>query len=144
MAESSVRISLPSPRSRTLSEADVIAAHTARTYRVFMLGFVPGFAYLGIVDAAHCHAAPRDAAGARAGGSVGIAGVQTGIYPTETPGGWQLDRPDADQAVRSGSRGAVPDESRRRGPVLRDRSRRILELACLDELTCAWFVKPGC
>ena len=56
-----------------------------------MLGFVPGFAYLGIVDAADRGAAPRDAARARAGGvAVGIAGVQTGVYPAETPGGWQL------------------------------------------------------
>jgi KipI family sensor histidine kinase inhibitor len=55
-----------------------------------MLGFVPGFAYLGIVD-------PRIAMARRSSprvrvplGSVGIAGVQTGIYPAETPGGWQL------------------------------------------------------
>ena len=64
--------------------------HTAPTYRVFMLGFVPGFAYLGIVDARIAmprHATPRVRVPA---GSVGIAGVQTGIYPAETPGGWQL------------------------------------------------------
>jgi biotin-dependent carboxylase-like uncharacterized protein len=55
-----------------------------------MLGFVPGFAYLGIVDARIAmprHATPRVRVPA---GSVGIAGVQTGVYPTETPGGWQL------------------------------------------------------
>jgi inhibitor of KinA len=72
------------------SEADVIAIHTAVTYRVFMLGFVPGFAYLGIVDsriAVPRHPTPRVRVPA---GSVGIAGVQTGIYPSETPGGWQL------------------------------------------------------
>ena len=72
------------------SEADVITMHTAITYRVFMLGFVPGFAYLGIVDsriAVPRHATPRVRVPA---GSVGIAGVQTGIYPAETPGGWQL------------------------------------------------------
>ena len=60
------------------------------TYRVFMLGFVPGFAYLGIVNdriAMPRHAVPRVRVPAR---SVGIAGVQTGIYPAETPGGWQL------------------------------------------------------
>jgi inhibitor of KinA len=73
-----------------LSEAEVVAIHSDRTYRVFMLGFVPGFAYLGTVD-------PRIAAPRRPmprirvpAGSVGIAGVQTGIYPSETPGGWQL------------------------------------------------------
>jgi inhibitor of KinA len=73
-----------------LSEQDVILAHASGTYRVFMLGFVPGFAYMGIVDpriAMPRHATPRVRVPI---GSVGIAGVQTGIYPAETPGGWQL------------------------------------------------------
>ena len=73
-----------------MSEADVVAIHSGAKYRVFMLGFVPGFAYLGIVDAriaAPRHSTPR----ARVPrGSVGIAGAQTGIYPAPTPGGWQL------------------------------------------------------
>jgi inhibitor of KinA len=72
------------------SEAAVIHTHAATTYRVFMLGFVPGFAYLGIVDeriAMPRHPVPRVRVPAR---SVAIAGVQTGIYPTETPGGWQI------------------------------------------------------
>jgi allophanate hydrolase subunit 1 len=71
-------------------EADVVRIHADRTYRVFMLGFVPGFAYLGIVDeriAMLRHATPRVRVPA---GSVGIAGVQTGVYSGETPGGWQL------------------------------------------------------
>jgi inhibitor of KinA len=73
-----------------MAEDEVVRAHTAATYRVFMLGFVPGFAYLGIVDdriAMPRHATPRLRVPA---GSVGIAGVQTGVYPMETPGGWQL------------------------------------------------------
>jgi KipI family sensor histidine kinase inhibitor len=73
-----------------MDEAAVVAAHTARTYRVFMLGFVPGFAYLGTVDgriAMPRRTSPRVRVPV---GSVAIAGVQTGIYPTETPGGWQL------------------------------------------------------
>ena len=72
------------------SEAEVIGLHTSPTYRVFMLGFVPGFAYMGIVDrriAVPRHSTPRVRVPV---GSVGIAGVQTGIYPAETPGGWQL------------------------------------------------------
>jgi inhibitor of KinA len=72
------------------SAADVIRIHTSATYRVFMLGFVPGFAYLGIVDsriAMPRHPAPRVRV---PWGSVGIAGPQTGIYPADTPGGWQL------------------------------------------------------
>lgn len=73
-----------------MAEADVVRAHAETTYRVFMLGFVPGFAYLGIVDpriAMPRRATPRVRVPA---GSVGIAGVQTGVYPGETPGGWQL------------------------------------------------------
>jgi KipI family sensor histidine kinase inhibitor len=73
-----------------LSEAEVIARHTGRVYRVFMMGFLPGFPYLGTVDpaiAAPRRATPRLRVPA---GSVGIAGSQTGIYPLETPGGWQL------------------------------------------------------
>ena len=73
-----------------MSEADVVRAHAKTAYRVFMLGFVPGFAYLGIVDqriAMPRRSTPRVRVPV---GSVGIAGVQTGIYPAETPGGWQL------------------------------------------------------
>jgi inhibitor of KinA len=72
------------------SEEEVVSLHTAATYRVFMLGFSPGFAYMGPVHsriAAPRHPTPRTAVPA---GSVGIAGQQTGIYPSETPGGWQL------------------------------------------------------
>ena len=73
-----------------ISEREVIALHTAATYRVFMLGFVAGFAYMGIVDARI--AAPRRSTPRLRVpvGTVGIAGVQTGVYPAETPGGWQL------------------------------------------------------
>jgi KipI family sensor histidine kinase inhibitor len=73
-----------------LSAADVIARHTAHDYRVFMVGFLPGFAYLGGVDpsiAAPRHASPRLRVAA---GSVGIAGRQTGVYPQASPGGWQI------------------------------------------------------
>jgi KipI family sensor histidine kinase inhibitor len=69
---------------------DVIERHSTITYRVYMLGFVPGFAYLGRVSstiAAPRHRVPRDRVPA---GSVGIAGQQTGVYPIESPGGWQL------------------------------------------------------
>jgi KipI family sensor histidine kinase inhibitor len=73
-----------------LSTDDVVEIHSGRTYRVFMLGFVPGFPYMASVDARI--AAPRLATPrvrVRAG-SVGIAGAQTGIYPADTPGGWQI------------------------------------------------------
>lgn len=73
-----------------MSEAEVIARHAGRVYRVFMMGFLPGFPYLGTVDpaiAAPRRPTPRLRVPA---GSVGIAGAQTGVYPTESPGGWQL------------------------------------------------------
>lgn len=73
-----------------LSEDEVVRVHSGGTYRVFMLGFVAGFAYLGTVDARIAmprRATPRVRVPP---GSVGVAGIQTGIYPAETPGGWQL------------------------------------------------------
>ncbi len=69
---------------------DTIRLHAATVYRVYMLGFTPGFPYLGLVPDALAMprlAGPRPRVPA---GSVGIAGRQTGIYPVETPGGWRL------------------------------------------------------
>ena len=71
-------------------EDEVVRLHTAATYRVFMLGFVPGFAYLGLVDERIAMARRSTPRVRVPSGSVGIAGVQTGIYPAETPGGWRL------------------------------------------------------
>ncbi len=67
-----------------------MALHTGRTYRVYMMGFAPGFAYLAEVDARI--AAPRLPTPRLTvpAGAVGIAGPQTGIYPLETPGGWNI------------------------------------------------------
>ncbi len=73
-----------------LSEAETVRRHASAVYRVFMLGFLPGFPYMGSVDAKIAmprKASPRPRVPE---GSVGIAGLQTGIYPCETPGGWQL------------------------------------------------------
>jgi inhibitor of KinA len=72
------------------SEAEAVALHAAITYRVFMLGFCPGFAYMARVDeriAAPRLPVPRVLVPA---GSVGIAGAQTAIYPFATPGGWRV------------------------------------------------------
>ncbi len=71
-------------------EEEVIDLHTATPYRVYMLGFLPGFPYMGPVNARI--AMPRlDSPRLRVpAGSVGIAGMQTGIYPCETPGGWRI------------------------------------------------------
>ncbi len=73
-----------------MSEAEVIALHSSMPYRIYMLGFLPGFPYLGGLDE-RLHtprlANPRTKIPA---GSVGIGGQQTGIYPMASPGGWQL------------------------------------------------------
>jgi KipI family sensor histidine kinase inhibitor len=72
------------------AEAEVVRLHTEVRYRVYMLGFLPGFAYLGSVP--RQIAMPRlDTPRVRvAAGSIGIAGEQTGIYPCDTPGGWRI------------------------------------------------------
>lgn len=73
-----------------LAEEDVIALHSDASYLVYMLGFAPGFPYLGGMSeriAAPRHRTPRTSTPQ---GSVGIAGKQTGIYSITTPGGWQL------------------------------------------------------
>ncbi|WP_372714251.1 5-oxoprolinase subunit PxpB [Ilyobacter sp.] len=73
-----------------LSIEDVIKIHSSGEYLIYMLGFTPGFPYLGGMDekiATPRLAKPRLKIPA---GSVGIAGSQTGIYPMESPGGWQL------------------------------------------------------
>ena len=77
-------------RHAGLSPAEVIELFTGSTYHVYMLGFLPGFAYMGTVD--ERIAAPRkDSPRLKVPkGSVGIAGRQTGIYPFESPGGWQI------------------------------------------------------
>jgi inhibitor of KinA len=73
-----------------LSTQQIIALHAATTYRVYLIGFMPGFAYMGIVD--DKIATPRRHTPRRqvAAGSVGIAGNQTGIYPVNSPGGWNI------------------------------------------------------
>jgi inhibitor of KinA len=73
-----------------ISIEEIIKIHTEETYLVYCLGFLPGFAYMGKVNAAiqiARHASPRKEVQA---GSVGIAGMQTGIYPMNSPGGWQI------------------------------------------------------
>ena len=77
-------------RHAGLSEEEVIRLHSGRDYRIYMLGFLPGFPYLGGLDE-RLHTPRRDTPRTRIpAGSVGIGGQQTGIYPMESPGGWQL------------------------------------------------------
>jgi len=73
-----------------LRPADAIELHISMPYRVYMLGFSPGFPYLGPIPerlAMPRRSTPRTKVPA---GSVGLADRQTGIYPSATPGGWQL------------------------------------------------------
>lgn len=77
-------------KEHCLSIDGVIEIFTAITYRVYMLGFLPGFSYMGEVDeriATPRRATPRTLVPK---GSVGIAGRQTGIYSLDSPGGWQI------------------------------------------------------
>lgn len=76
-------------RAKGLTTDEVVQLHTSGTYRVYMLGFLPGFAYMGEVD--ERIAMPRKDKPQRVvAGGVGIAGRQTGIYPLASPGGWQI------------------------------------------------------
>lgn len=73
-----------------ISEAEAVRLHAGRDYLIHMIGFLPGFAYLGGLDARL--AAPRldSPRAVIPAGSVGIGGSQTGIYPVASPGGWRL------------------------------------------------------
>ena len=73
-----------------LSRQQIIELHTSKTYRAYMLGFLPGFAYLGSVDAALRVDRRHEPRLKVAAGSVGIVGEQTGVYPCDAPGGWQI------------------------------------------------------
>lgn len=76
-------------KSKGMSSEEVVELHLSKAYRVYMLGFLPGFAYLGQVD--DKLATPRKPQPVEvAAGSIGIAGHQTGIYPMVSPGGWHI------------------------------------------------------
>ncbi len=73
-----------------ISTAEVIKIFLAQTYRVFMLGFLPGFSYMGEIDERIVTPRKPEPRLKTPEGSVGIAGKQTGIYSLESPGGWQI------------------------------------------------------
>jgi len=76
-------------RQQGLSVPEVIGLHTAGIYRVYMIGFLPGFPYLGTVDPRLEVPRKQRPVPVLAGG-VGVAGRQTGIYPLNSPGGWSI------------------------------------------------------
>jgi len=94
-------------RHNSMSEEEVIRAHHSRDYRIYMMGFLPGFPYLGGMDERIATPRLENPRTKIPAGSVGIAGKQTGIYPLESPGGWRiigrtpmkLYDPDADDPV---------------------------------------------
>lgn len=69
---------------------EIIRLHTGTTYRVYMIGFTPGFAYMGQLPEAIITPRRETPRTAVPRGSVGIAQSQTGVYPVESPGGWQI------------------------------------------------------
>jgi inhibitor of KinA len=76
-------------RQNGLSVEEIIQLHTSKTYKVYMLGFLPGFTYMGEVDR-RIEMARKPTPVKLFAGAVGIAGKQTGVYPLESPGGWQI------------------------------------------------------
>ena len=75
---------------KNIAVEEIVRLHTKTFYHVYMIGFLPGFAYMGKVDekiATPRRSQPRTSVPA---GSVGIAGEQTGIYPLASPGGWNI------------------------------------------------------
>ena len=109
------------------SEADVVRLHTETLYRVYMLGFLPGFAYMGSVDRRIAMPRLETPRMRVAAGSVGIAAEQTGIYPCDTPGGWRIIGRTSIEGVRCDTARAVSLEGRRSREV---RRRVMLWLQC--------------
>jgi inhibitor of KinA len=76
-------------REKRMSPQEIIDLHCGVTYRIYMIGFLPGFPYMGKID--NRLEIPRKSRPVPViGGGVGIAGLQTGVYPLNSPGGWQI------------------------------------------------------
>ena len=77
-------------QSRSIDIEELVQLHTGQVYSVFAVGFLPGFAYLGYVPPALEMPRHESFKSKLPGGSVGIADRQTAVYPSESPGGWQI------------------------------------------------------
>ena len=77
-------------RHAGMSEREVVRMHSGGRYLVYMMGFSPGFAYLGGLDDRLATPRLQSPRGEIPAGAVGIAEAQTGVYPVASPGGWQL------------------------------------------------------
>jgi KipI family sensor histidine kinase inhibitor len=73
-----------------ITPADVVCLHSQPIYSVYFIGFLPGFPYLGGLDPAIACPRLETPRSVIPAGSVGIAGNQTGIYPSDSPGGWRI------------------------------------------------------
>lgn len=77
-------------KEKGMTEAEIVKLHTEGTYTVYAIGFLPGFMYLGGLDE-KLFAPRKDEPRLKiARGAVGIGGKQTGVYPQESPGGWNI------------------------------------------------------
>jgi len=95
-------------RLNRLTEEEVVKIHCSKNYRVYMLGFMPGFCYLGgMDDRIACERLEKPRLRIPKG-SVGIAGMQTGIYPGESPGGWMLIGRTPYELYRPGDKNPFP------------------------------------
>ncbi len=77
-------------KSARINSQDFIKIHAGKPYHTFLLGFQPGFPYMGLVDKSIAKDRLENPRAKVLKGSVGIAGRQTGIYPNDSPGGWNL------------------------------------------------------
>jgi len=77
-------------QQKKLTIDEIIEIHSSSLYRVYMLGFLPGFTYMGKVNDKIAMARKSVPGKSVPAGSIGIAGIQTGIYPVDSPGGWNI------------------------------------------------------